>query len=72
VFTLETFLSCNYYTHTGEETVDESLQQGAYEDSIKTRKDLEQVEVENPVRHGCLSKPTGGGRDQSSKWWRIC
>jgi len=47
--------------YTGEETVGESLLQGAYEDSIKTRKDFEQLEVENPVRHGCLSK-------QSTRW----
>ena len=29
VFTLETLLSCNNDTHTGEETVGESLVQGA-------------------------------------------
>ena len=46
---------------TQEKKQCESLLQGAYEDSIKTRKDFEQLEVENPVRHGCLSK-------QSTRW----
>ena len=70
VFALETLLSCNNDTHTGEETFGESLLQGAYEASIKTRKDFEQLEVENPVKAWLFKQSNRwiGRRDQSSKW----
>jgi hypothetical protein len=74
VHTRNVLIMCNNDTHTGEETVDESLLQGAYE-AIALRPERilisEQLEVENPVKEGGTRAHDAGFRKKTGrKQWK--
>jgi len=75
VHTRNVLIMCNNDTHTGEETVDESLLKGAYE-AIALRPERilisEQLEVENQVKEGGTRAHDAGFRKKKTgrKQWK--